>query len=333
MAVSCPYIVKANIAIDGLGFTLYGVTWQYTPLGEQAILVQYRVQGDITWINVSTSLKVDAGGNISVGSLNILNSAVQGETYEIRFVNQCGSLEYIQTFTFSTSIYSDYYLVDNAIYNICGNDPLVLYSKVPFGNGVEMFSDIGMTTPITGYSFISSTSEDTIYNINSGTGIVGAVTSYGCRNSISLKGKLSNVLGSVCGSSITNIYSEESPKIGIFVFTDEALSEPVLGFDYVVFVGNETIFGLDNSTGEIIAESGTCTAFGNSYLYSIVKQDLPNATETQLFTVGGFGKGAVMFTDYAMTTPLTGYNYISLNGSIRDISSTTGLVGCLSTNC
>ena len=119
MTVSCPYITGANIAVSGAGFSLYSIKWQYEPLGEQSVLVQYRVQGDVTWINVSTSLKVDAFGNILTGSLTILNSAVQNETYEVRLVNQCGSLEYIQVYTKSETLYSNSYLIDNVIYNIC----------------------------------------------------------------------------------------------------------------------------------------------------------------------------------------------------------------------
>ena len=50
---SCPYITSANIGIDGGGFKLYNIQWQYTPLGVQTVLVQYKKQVDATWINVA----------------------------------------------------------------------------------------------------------------------------------------------------------------------------------------------------------------------------------------------------------------------------------------
>lgn len=333
-SVSCPYIVSANIAVSGLGFSLYGLKWQYTPLGEQSVLVQYRVQGDVTWINVSTNLKVDAAGNITVGSLAILATAVQNTAYEVRFVNQCGSLEYIQVFRYSVNIFSDMYLLDSGVYNICGTDPIVLYSYEPFDTGVTMYSDIELTTPATGSLYISSVSTGEIFGINSGTGVVGADTTYNCRGTITIQGKASNNAGTICGSSISTFYSNEVPVIGSTLYTDTALSVPLTGFDYLVLIGDSIIYTLNNATGEILTDSGSdCTAFGDFYLYSIVKDDIGDAALTQLFTSGSFGKGAVMYTDYAMTTELTGYNYIALNGTIRDISSTTGVVGCLSTNC
>lgn len=332
-SVSCPYITSANIAVSGAGFSLYGIQWQYQPLGEQSVLVQYRVQGDVTWINVSTSLKVDIFGNILVGSLEILNPAVQNETYEIRFANQCGSLEYIQTFTYSVNIFSDMFLLSYAVYNICGEDPTVLYSFEPFGAGVILYEDIQLSTPVTGYAFVSSVSTGEIYSLDSGTGEVGADTTYNCRGTITINCKISNNAATICSDTIVSVYSSEAPAIGTDLFTDIALSIPLTGFDYLVLIGDETIYTLNSATGEITGTSGVCTAYGNFYLYSIVKEDLSGATLTQLYTSGSFGKGAIMYTDYAMTTALIGYNYISLDGSIRDISSTTGVVGCLSTNC
>lgn len=332
--ISCPYITSANIATQGNGFALFGIKWQYVPLGEQSVLVQYRVEGDVTWINVSTSLKVDANGNILVGSLTILNPAVQNTTYEIRLVNQCGSIEYIQKFTYSVNIFSDMFLLENVLYNICGINPTVLYSFEPFDTGVVMYEDIELTTPVTGYLYISNVSTGEIFALNSGTGEVGVDTTYNCNGTITISAKVDTNSTTICASNIISVYSDEVPVVGSVLYLDIALSIPLTGYDYLVLAGDITIYTLNNVTGEITGISGSdCTASGDFYLYSKVKSDIGGATLTQLFTSGSFGKGAIMYTDYGMTTVLTGYNYISLNGSIRDINSTTGVVGCLSTNC
>ena len=331
---SCPYITGANIGIKGLGFVLYKVQWQYTPLGEQSILVQYRKQGDVTWINVSTNQKVDAAGNLSHGSLIILSSAEQDTTYEVRFVNQCGSLEYIQTFLYSVNLFSDNYLLDSVLYNICGNDPVTAYSNQAFGVGATMYEDAQLSTELTGYNYIGLASGGTLYNINSGTGVVGSATAYSCRDSFKLKAMYGNNTGTICNSTIQTVYADGSVEVGIFVFTDAAMSIPLTGNDYIVFVGDLIIYTLNNATGEVTGTSGSsCTGYSNYYNYSKVISDIPDATPTKLFTPGSFGKGAIMYTDVAMTAALTTYNYISLNGVIRTINSTTGEVGCLAEEC
>lgn len=47
-----------------------------------------------------------------------------------------------------------------------------------FGPGVTIYTDSGLTTPLTAYSYISETGE--IFNINSITGIVGSTTGTSC---------------------------------------------------------------------------------------------------------------------------------------------------------
>lgn len=331
---SCPYITSANIGIDGGGFKLYNIQWQYTPLGVQTVLVQYKKQVDATWINVSTNEKIDIGGNLTTGDLEILASAEQNTLYEVRLVNQCGSLEYIQQFLFSYNIFSNSFLLDNALYNICGNDPVQLYSYEAFDTGVQMYTDVQLTTELSGYLFICLASGGSIYNLDSGTGVIGSETVYACRNSIAFKALLDNNTGTVCSQNQQTIYGDTSIQVGMFLFEDAAMSVALTGFDYAVFIGSEIIYNVNNATGEVTGINGTsCTAYNNLYYYSKVLSDIPNETPAKLYTVGSFGKGAIMYTDYGMTTALTGYNYISLNGVTRTISSTTGEVGCLATEC
>lgn len=65
--------------------------------------------------------------------------------------------------------------------NICDEGIInFLYSAVPFGTGTQMFTDPGLTTPLTGFNFIRSISSDTIYEIDPVTGIVGDESEFSC---------------------------------------------------------------------------------------------------------------------------------------------------------
>lgn len=328
------YVASAVISKSGSGFSLYSITWANVPPSTQTVLVQYRVQGDVTWINVSTNLQVDLFGNIS-SPLTILASAAAETYYEVRFANQCGSLEYIQTFFYSSQLNAGTYLVDYGIYNICGNDPITLFSDIPFAIGAVMYTDPGLTDLATGNLYIAN-NNGIIYAINSVTAVVGAATGYTCNNSFETLCRLAASAGASCSAAIVSLYSDEVPTIGTILYTDQALSIPATGSAYVNVINQAVIYNVNSGTGAITSIDGTsCTANGALYQYAPVFGDVYGADALQLFTPGSFGRGAIMYTDYAMTTELTGQNFIAENesGIIYSISSTTGEVGCIAVEC
>jgi hypothetical protein len=333
--INCPYISFANIAVRGDGFALYSVKWAEVPLNKQLVLVQYRVFGDVTWINVSTNLNVDVFGNIANSVLVILETAVNGETYEVRLVNQCGSLEYIQKFVNNSIVYSNSYLLDNALYNICGNDPVTLFSSAPFAEGIIMYEDYGLTVPVTGFSYIDYNG-NRIFSLDSGTGEVGADTTYTCSPFV-FSALLANSTGAVCGATPVNVYSNKvSPTIGDFLFTDAPLSISLTGYTFLVFSGSLLKYNIDTSTGEILSLVGTsCTGYFAYYQVSKVKENIANETPVLLYSSTAFGKGAEMKTDSALSTAVMGSNFIKPVNSpiIHDIATATGVVGCTAYAC
>lgn len=321
-----------GISIDGI--SLYKISWNIPPSGTQSICVQYKVTGDPTWINSSTNLSVDIYGNIIGSSFLVIDQPTHGTSYDIQAFNQCGSIAFQTTYTFPIQVYSGNYLLDNAIYNICGNNGTLLYLDSLFGVGAFMFTDMEMTTPLTGYTYIANVNNGAIYAINSGTGEVGAITAYACRQDTTNTVILGNNTGTICSGTITSVYSDGEAVVGSVLYIDLALSVPVTGYDYVLFLNENIIYNLNNSTGVIGSDTGlSCTANGNDYQYSVVYDDINDATLVKLYTNGSFGKNAIMYTDYAMITELTGYNFILFDSIIRVIDSTTGVVGCIAENC
>jgi len=330
----CRRVTNLFLGISVDGIVLYRLSWDAAPTGNQTVAVQYKVTGDPTWINATTNLEVDVDGNLVDISLLVIEAPVHGTSYDIQAFNQCGSLAFETTFTYPVQIISGSFLIDNAIYNICGNDAVLLYSDTVFGAGATMYSDIEISTPLTGYTYIADVNNGAIYAINSGTGLVGADTTYACRVETENTVILGNNTGTICTGTITTVYSDGEAVVGSVLYTDLALSVPVTGYDYVLFLNDNIIYNLNNATGVIGADTGiTCTANGNMYQYSVVYNDIDDAAEVKLYTEGSFGAYAVMYTDYAMTTPLAGYNYISFDDDIRLIDDTTGVVGCIAENC
>lgn len=332
----CRNIIGLNLGTSEEGIVLYRVLWNALPPGTQAVCVQYRITGGITpdWINAITNLQVDIYGNIEDSSFVVLANPVPDISYDIKAFSQCGGIAFETTFIFPSQVYSGSYLTDYAVYNICGNDAINLFSDIPFQDGAIMYTDVELTTAFTGASFIADAGNGIIHSINSGTGEVGAATAYSCNQSNAIQVMLSNNSSTICCDAITEVYSSGIAQEGSILYTDPALSIPVTTFDYVFFVNDNIIYNLDSVTGTIETDTGlTCAALGNFYQYSVVYGDIESATPVMLYTPGAFGNHAIMYTDCAMTTPLTTYNYISFKEEIRTIDDTTGEVGCIAVNC
>lgn len=334
--VSCPSITSASIAQSGNGFALFGVTWEYQPLESQVVCLQYRVTGDPTWINVNTKLVVDIYGNIENASEIILANAVGCESYDINIFNQCGSLAFTTVFVYPCRVFTNFYLLDNGIYNICGSTAVALYSSEPFAAGVTLYTNVGLTTNVTGYAYVALVSLGNIFALNISTGVVGADSTFSCNSTDTTRGMLSNNSGTICTGAIVDYYSSDNIAVGVKIFTDQALTIAATGFNFFLDLFENIIYNVNNATGVITANSGlSCTAAGNDYWYALTQEDVGNSASVKLYTVNSFGKGAIMYTDYAMTTPLTGYNFISLlfSNTVYTISKTTGEVGCIAVPC
>lgn len=332
----CPYITSANIALRGGGFALYSLKWAENPIGKQLVLVQYRKYGDLVWINVSTNLQVDEFGNLMTAtSLVILAVPLANTVYEVKLANQCGSIEYIQQFTFPKQIYTNLCLIDNYLYNICGTNPVPLFSSAPFDVGVVMYSDVGLSTPQTGYLYIDYNGS-TIFGFNAATGAVQAATGYTC-TPYSFLVLLSNATATVCAAVPTTVYSNVfEPTTGDILYSSPALYTPLTGYTFLAFQDSKVKYNLNTGTGQIGGEVGTsCSGYFAYYRVSKVKQDIDTVMPALLYSSTVFGKGAEMKTDSGLTTAVTGYNYIKQSNAnaIYDISTTTGIVGCIAGDC
>lgn len=148
------------------------------------------------------------------------------------------------------------YRVSNTLASICATSPMTLYTPSAFGNGVVVYTDPGLTSPLTGVIYIAD-GTGAIYAINSSTGKVlygiGANCNSGTANSV----KLSNSSGTVCAASSSILYSNGAFVVGGILYTDSSITNHITGFTFVAYNGN--IYNLDTSTGVVgSATGGTC---------------------------------------------------------------------------
>jgi hypothetical protein len=255
---ACPDVSNVNLGqINQTSVGLYGVTWSVNPTASQTVTVKYRVNGNLTWITANSGLLILPNGNISGSSPYVITGLTAGTTYQVWVQNNCGGNGFVGNITTpSSTLYTANYLLANNIYSICGVSPTTLYSSVPFGIGVTLYVDSGLTTPITGYVLVAPITTGSVYALNTSTGVVGAATGNMCSSGTAGTYILGNSTGSICSNAASTYYTNGAFAVGGTLYVDSALTTPVTGSSFVVNVATGHIFNLNSSTGIIGSDTG-----------------------------------------------------------------------------
>lgn len=254
---TCPDVSSINKSVVTGNIGIYGITWGVTPLAIQTVTVNYRVSGTTPWLTSTNSLSIFPNGNINGNTPYLITGLTAGVTYDIQVINNCGGVGSITQATVPTgTVYTGSYLVSGVLYSLCGGSPMTLYSSVPFGTGATMYTNIGLTTPLTGNLYITlATGGGNIFQISSTTGTVGANTLSSCGSGVSGTYILGNSTGSICTGSPVTLYTNGSFTVGTSIlYSDSALTTPVTGSAYVVY--NSVIYNVNTSTGVVTSSTG-----------------------------------------------------------------------------
>lgn len=254
---TCPDVNAINMSIVSGSIGIYGVIWSQAPTASQTVTVRYRVHGTTTYSTSTNALLILPNGNVSTSPPYLIPGVTPGTIYDVFINNNCGGAGFVGQITVPTStVYSGDFLLDNIIYNICGETPVTLYSSAPFATGVTMYSDAGLTVPVTGYTFISSTSGGNIFAINTGTGVVGSDTGSACNTGTSGSYILGNDTSTICSGGTVTLYTNGAFGIGSVLYQDVSLTTPQTGFSYVVNLDNNHIYNVNTSTGAVLSDTG-----------------------------------------------------------------------------
>lgn len=283
---TCPDVSNVNTGIvNNTTLGVYGITWNGTPSASQTVSVFYRVHGTTTWNTSTNNLLILPNGNISGTSPYQIPGLLAGTTYDIWVQNNCGGTGFItQQSTPTGTVYTTIVLLDNSIYAICGDSPVNVYSSVPFGVGVNLFTNVGLTIALTGYTFVAPVSGGQIYNLNTSTGVVGSLTGNVCGFGTPGLYKLGNSTGSICSAGNTTLYTNGAFAVGGVLYLDSALTTPVTGFAFVVQNATNIIYNLNTSTGTI----GTTTGLSCSSNTVNITTDLAGTQIANVTGITGF---------------------------------------------
>jgi len=283
---TCPSISAVNFnstSTSTIGF--YGVTFSPVPTANQIVTLQYRIHGTTTWITANSGINLFPNGNINGTTPYLITGLTPGTTYDVSVGNNCGGTPFIsQVTTQAGGVLSGNFLLDNVIYAICGDSPVILYSNVAFGPGTTMYTNSGLTTPVTGYTLIANTLNGAIYNLNSTTGVVGSATGSNCTSGTAGTYILGTNPGTICSGSTVTLYTNGAFGVGQVLYLDSALTTPVTGDTYVVQSASTEIFNLNSSTGVVGSYTGSsCT--GNTVQ---VTSDMVGSQITSVNGIVGF---------------------------------------------
>ena len=257
---TCPDVSNISLASVGANIGFYGLTWASTTAATQTVTIKYRLTGTSVWTIATNTLLILPNGTISGTTPFQISGLSTGTQYDVFVMNNCGGVGKLTTFTTPTgSVYSGSYLLDNIIYNICGETPVTLYSSLPFASGVIMYSDIGLTTPVTGYTYITKNGSN-IFELNTSTGVVGIDTGTACTTGTAGVFTLGNDLGTICAGSPVTLYTNGAFTVGSTLYTDAALTTPQTGYSYALSNANNHIYAVNSGTGAVTSDTGNlCT--------------------------------------------------------------------------
>lgn len=322
---TCPDITNTNLAMSGSSIGVYGVTWAISQSASQTVTVKYRVTGTLTYYVATSNLLVLPNGNLSGTSPFLIGGLTVGTTYDIYIQNNCGGAGFTKQVTTPTgSVYSGSYLLDTVLYTICGGSTVTLYSSQPFTTGTTMYTDIGLTIPVTGYGYVTIVGSN-IFTINVSTGVVESDTGSACATGTAGSYLLDNSTGTICSSSVVTLYTNGAFAIGKVIYTDSALSNPQTGFSYVVNSG--TIYTVNSGTGAVTGTTGlNCSP--PTLVQTSNTTTGPGGTRTQIAQVGtsisaGNKFSAQVYSVEVTYTAIFGDTQATVAAGLRDAINAT----------
>lgn len=326
---SCPDISSIQMAMVGNNIGIYGVSFASTPVSAQSATVYYKRQDQTTYTAATSNLQLLPNGSINGISPFQIAGVTQGVTYDIKIVNNCGGTGFVSQITTPTgSAYSGSYLRDNILYTLCGGSPTTLYTGQIFGVGVVVYTDSGLTSPLTGYNYIANYSTGQIYTIDNATGEVLSDTGSSCNSGVANKVLLDNSTVSICSQTPALVrYTNGAFAPGKTLYEDASLTTPVTGYSYVVQGTNSVIYNLNSVTGVIGSVTGlTCSAYEQSVRLDNSDLTICGNATTPVYSVEPFSIGVTLYQDISLTTLVTGYSFVEYEGTIYNLNPATGVV-------
>lgn len=265
---------RNNFVVYGCD-NIRGVVWRLSQDGITVISILYKVN---SW--ATTQLPLRTGNSKIYG---VYNADVN--RYEIA-LEEAPDLDVLSVNVSEKFAFSGNFRLAVNLEDVCTNPLQVLYMGEAFGVGTIMYTTNTFVFNVTEANYIAD-EDGNIYNIDPGTGEVGSLTGGVCGTGTGASYRLDDSVLDICSSPVVTLYTNGAFAVGKILYYDSALSVPVTGFDYVFNVSNDTIYNLDNVTGEIGLSTGlNCSALATLF----ISNNLPDGVIDQVTL------GAVIFS-------------------------------------
>jgi len=296
-------------------------------------------------IQVGCNLYYDDFGNLPVIGINYvsIDNTVYGldPNGKIISVSSLNCNDIIETTLF---IYSGYGNTSNEACDDANTNNRTLYSDCSLiTTGCTIYIDTYGLNPLTGFTNVFI--DDQVWDINSTTGVLESVSSTQCSTQqiITFNNTgYGNTVSEACDDSNLNnrtLYSD-CPVIvsGCTVYIDDLGNTPLTGFTNVFI--DDQVWDINSTTGVIDSLSSIqCPtpvyySFTNSGRGNSVNDACNDATfnnRTFYSDCQTLSAGCFIYTDSNGSNLLTGYIYVVLNGTVWNISNSTGELISIST--
>lgn len=210
-------------------------------------------------------------------------------------------------------------------YRIHGNTTWIVAA-----NNINLFPNglINGTTPYQISGLTAGTTYDTwVQNNCGGNGFVSQVT-LPSGSVVSGSYLLDNVIYTICGASPVTLYSGVPFASGVTMYSDIGLTTPVTGFSYIVPISSNQIYLINTSTGVVGSNTGSSCTSGtpNSFKFANNTGIICSSASVTRYTNGAPAIGSIIYTDSALTTPVTGFSYVVFNNAIYNLNSSNGTI-------
>ena len=137
------------------------------------------------------------------------------------------------------------YRLGNDTGTICSAGVVTLYTNGVFAVGGILYTDSGLSTPQTGYSYVVDTATNIIYNLNTSTGVIGSSTGLACSTNTvtvnsSLGGTLITSIVGISGFSLAGSVAPGGTDTGTHSAFTGTISATITGTPVVA--GNVTLY-------------------------------------------------------------------------------------------
>jgi hypothetical protein len=221
------------------------------------------------------------------------------------------------------------YILGTALSTVCAGLVATRYTSGSFAVGKTLYTDINLLIPETGFTFVVTTTDNHVYNLNISTGVIGSDTGIICGSGTAANYILGNTLSTVCDGSTTVLYTSGSFAVAKTLYTDINLTTIQTGFTFVIQNSTNHVFNLNTSTGVVGSDTGIICNSGTAGTYILGNNSgtVCAGTPVTRYTSGSFAVAKTLYTTNDLTTAVTGFTFLVFNNEIYNLNTSTGVIG------